>query len=80
MHASAVPIYTDGSKYSEGVGCDAVFLDFDVFISLPVVALIFTAELCAIFFAFRSTTVIISSFIVNHEVPSRYLAFIHAII
>ena len=31
------------------VCCAAVFLDFDVFISLPVVASIFTAELCAIF-------------------------------
>ena len=49
MHTPAVPIYTDGSKSSEGVGCAAVFPDFDVFILLPVVASIFTAELCVIF-------------------------------
>ena len=42
---------SDGSKSSEGVGCVAVFPDFDVFISLPVVILIFTEELCAIFLA-----------------------------
>ena len=51
VHAPAVPIYTDGSKCSEGVGCDAVFPDLDVFISLRVVASIFTVELCAIFLA-----------------------------
>ena len=49
MHAPYVPIYTDGSKSSEYVGCAAVFSDFDVFISLPVVASIFTAESCVIF-------------------------------
>ena len=49
VHAPSVPIYTDGSKSSGGVGCAAVFPDFDVFISLPVVASIFTIELCAIF-------------------------------
>ena len=32
-----------------GVGCAVVFPVFDVFISLPVVSLIFRAELCAIF-------------------------------
>ena len=52
VHASAAPIYTDGSKSSEGVGCAAVFLDFDVLISLPVVASIFTEELYAIFLSF----------------------------
>ena len=51
MHASSVPIYTDGSKSSESVGCAAVFSDFDVFVYLPIVASIFTAELCAIFLA-----------------------------
>ena len=49
VHAPAVPIYTDGSKSSEGVGYATVFPGFDMFISLPVVASIFTAELCAIF-------------------------------
>ena len=49
LHAPSVPIYTEGSKSSEGVGCAAVFPDFDVFISLSVVALIITEELCAIF-------------------------------
>ena len=42
-------MYIDGSKSSEGVGCATVFPDFEVFISLPVVALIFTVELYAIF-------------------------------
>ena len=51
MHAPAVLIYTDGSKSSEDVGCAAVFLDFDVFISLLLVASIFTAELRAFFLA-----------------------------
>ena len=49
MHALSVPIYSDGSKSSEGVSHAAAFLDFDVFTSPPVVALIFIAELCAIF-------------------------------
>ena len=49
LRAPSVPIYTDRSKFSEGVGCVAVFLYFDVFISLPAVASIFTAELFAIF-------------------------------
>ena len=49
VHAPYISIYTDGSKSSEDVGCAAVFPDFNVFISLPVVASIFTAELCAIF-------------------------------
>ena len=50
MHAQAVPIYTDGSKSGEGVGCAAVFPDFDMFISLTVIVTsIFTVELCAIF-------------------------------
>ena len=56
MHAPSVPIYTDGSKASEGLGCAAVFPDFDVFISLPVVASIFTTELCAIFLALSHTS------------------------
>ena len=49
MYTPSFLIYTDGSKSGEGVGCPAVFLYFDVFISFPVVASIFTAELCAIF-------------------------------
>ena len=51
MHAPYVPIYIDGFKSSEGVNCAAVFPDFNVFISLPVVASICTAELYAIFLA-----------------------------
>ena len=35
VHALAVPINTDGSKPTEGVGCAAVFPDIDVFISFP---------------------------------------------
>ena len=35
VHATYVAIYTDGSKSSKGVGCAAVFPDFDVFLSLP---------------------------------------------
>ena len=46
-----VPIYTDRSNSSEDVGCAAVFPDFDMFISLPLVASIYTAELCASFLA-----------------------------
>ena len=42
MHTPSVPLYTDGSKSS-------VFPDFDLFISLPVGASIFTEELCAVF-------------------------------
>ena len=67
MHA---PIYTDGSKSSECVGCATVFPDFDMFKSLPVVASIFIAELYAIsspFLVFHSTTVIISIFILTRN-------------
>ena len=85
MHAPYVPIYTDGSKSSEGVVCAAVFPDFVVIISLSVVASIFTAELSAIFLAlfflvFHSKTLIISSFIPTPEVPCSPLgAFMQAI-
>ena len=51
VHVPSIPVYTDVFKSSEGVDCAADFPDFDVFISLPVVASIFTAELCAIFLA-----------------------------
>ena len=43
VHALAVPIYTDGSKYSA--------TDFGVFVCLFIVTLIFTAELVDIFLA-----------------------------
>ena len=62
LYTPAVPTYTDGPKSSEGVGCVAAFPDFDVFIFFPLVALIFTPELCAIFltlYAFCSRIVII---------------------
>ena len=64
VQASSVPIYTDGPMSSEGVSCAAVFPDFDVVISLPVVASIFTAELCGIFLfllTFPSMSVVIYS-------------------
>ena len=44
LYAPSVPIYTDVSKSSEGVGCAAVFPDFNIFISLPVVALVFPRQ------------------------------------
>ena len=50
-HAQPVPIYTDGSKSASGDGCAAIFPDFETFVSLPLMASIFTAELCAIFLA-----------------------------
>ena len=50
-HAQSTPIYTDRSKSASGVGCAAVFPDFELFVSLPLMASIFTAELCAIFLA-----------------------------
>ena len=45
------PSILKGSECSEGVSCAAVFPDC-IFISLPVVASIFTVELYAIFLAF----------------------------
>ena len=77
-------IYTNRSMSSEREGYAADFPDFDVFTSLPVVASIFTAELCIIFIAlslaFRFTTIIILSFILTAEMPRRPLGvFVHAI-
>ena len=54
LHAPSVPIYNNGSKSREGVGCVDAFPDLDVFISLPVVSSIITVELCVIFFALSS--------------------------
>ena len=69
MHAQAVPIYTDRSKSSEGVGCAGVFPDFEVFISLPVTASTFTAELCAIFLALsRISFRDIDSFVIYSDI------------
>ena len=48
MHDPAVLIYTDGSKSREGVEYATAF---DVFISLPLVASTFPADLYAIFLA-----------------------------
>ena len=45
VHAPVFPIYTNGSKSSEGVGCAAVFPYSDVFIFLPLVASIFTLKM-----------------------------------
>ena len=84
MHTPAVPIYTDGSKSGEdGVGCTAVFPDFDMFISIHVFASIFTVNYVLFsspFLAFCFTPVTISSFILTPEVPYRPLgAFLRAI-
>ena len=83
MYAPSVQIYIDGAKSSEGVGCVAVFPDFDVFLSLPVVASIYTAEYVIFsshFLAFCSTPVIFSSFILTPDVHCRPLGvFIHTI-
>ena len=49
MPNPAVPIYTDGSESSEGVDYATDFPDFDMFISLPLVVSMFTADLYAIF-------------------------------
>ena len=83
VYAPAVPICTDGSKFSEGVGIAAVFHDFDVFISLHVVALIFTEELCTIFLPISRISLQNSNnfaFILTLDVPCRPMgAFIYAI-
>lgn len=50
-HAECTPIYTDGSKTSDGVGAAAVFPDSTLSHSLPEHASIFTAELVAILLA-----------------------------
>ena len=50
IHGSNVPIYTDGSKMEEGVGCSVVFPDRTVSRTLPKAASIYTAELFAIYF------------------------------
>ena len=62
------------SEYNEGVGCAAVFPDF-VFISLPVAASIFTAELCAIFLLLIRISVHDSdSFVIYSDSRSALLA------
>ena len=83
LNAPSAPIYTDGSKSSESVGCAAVFPDFDVFTSLPGVASIFTAELYAIFLALSRISFHDSdSFVIYSDSRSAMQAlgeFIHAI-
>ena len=81
VHAPTVPIYTDGSKSSESVGCAAVFPDFEVFIFFPVFASIFTAELCAIFLTLlRISFNDSNNFVIYSDVPCRPLeAIIHVI-
>ena len=70
-HAQSIPIYTDGSKSASRVGCTAVFSDFEMFVSLPLMATIFTAELCAIFLALTQiSTHNDSSFIVHSDSSS----------
>ena len=80
VHAPALPICTDGSKSSEGVGCAAVFHDFDVFISLPSVLYIFTVELCVIFLALTRISFHDSAtFVICSDFRSAG-AFIHTIL
>ena len=50
MHTPDIPIYIDKSIILV-TGCESVFPDFGVFISLPLVVSLFTAELSAIFLA-----------------------------
>ena len=47
-HSLQYEIYTDGSKTEEGVGFAAISKDFKCQYSLPSIATVFTAELCAI--------------------------------
>ena len=49
LHAPKFLIYTDESKSASGVGCAAILFDFETFVSIPLMASISTAELCAIF-------------------------------
>ena len=50
-HPQSIPIYMDGLKSAFGVGCEAVFHDFETF-CLPLAdGVILTAELYAIFLA-----------------------------
>ncbi|CAF4043758.1 unnamed protein product [Rotaria magnacalcarata] len=53
LHTGAIPIYTDGSKSSAGVGCAAVFPSIILSCALHPLASIFTAELYAILGALR---------------------------
>ena len=64
MHDQAVPIYTDGFKSS---GCADVFHDFELLISLPVVASIFTAELYAIFLAISRISFHNNNFVLHSD-------------
>ena len=47
-HSDSLPVYTDGSKSLEGVGCAAISAHFTMKHKLPDTASIFTAELYAI--------------------------------
>ena len=78
VYAPSVPIYIDGFKSSEAVGSAAVFPDFDLFIPLPVVVSMFTAESCVIFLALSRISFLV--FFLTPEVPCRPLgAFIPVI-
>ena len=52
-HSDSVPVYTDGSKSEDGVGCAAVFPHTTLRGSLPSFASIYTAELFAIYLALQ---------------------------
>ena len=83
MPAPAVPIYTDGFKSCEDVGCAAVFPEFDAFISLSLPASIFTAELYAIFLALSRVSFHDSNNFVSYSDSRSAMqslgAFMHAI-
>ena len=53
LHSGTVPVYTDGSRSSDGVGFGVVFPNFSQGGSLPLAASIFTAELTAIILALK---------------------------
>ena len=52
-HADSINIYTDGSKFSDGVGCSVVTPDQTIKKKLPKSASVFTAELLAVLSALR---------------------------
>ena len=83
VHTLAIPIYANGSKSNEGVGCAGVFPDFDMFISSCSCFDLYSTIICyfpCLFLIFHSMTVIILSFILTPEVPCKTLrAFINVI-
>ena len=67
-HAQSVQIYTDGSKSALGVHCATLFPELEMFVSLPLMASIFTSGPCAIFLALtRISTPNGSSFVIYSD-------------